>query len=174
MPGPSQRSELARYSCQIWRRHFANADWFQTLEDTAFETLAGRTLVVREFWLESTLGEVQCEVRFLTEEEANWNGRPFAQQAYLCLDFVLTDVDREGLRARLAKQNDFSDPTDVDDLIEYAIAVELETFCDIVIFLSNVAFCGVLGSEAKTVSAADRVLVRSHRGQTGLPRSADD
>lgn len=90
------------------------------------------------------------------------------------MDFVLRNTDEAGLRAQLEAQNDFSDPSDIVELAEYAKVSLLEMFCDIIIFLSNVAYCGVLGSELKSVSIADRVLVRSNRGHIGLPRSVDN
>lgn len=174
MSKASNSGELARYSCQIWRRHFANADWFQELEDAAFEALLGRVFEVRSFWPETSLGEVQCEIRPLTDEEAKSNGRTFARETYVCLDFVLKNANKTELRKQLLEQNDHLDRIDVDELVEYAIASELESFCDVIMFLVNVTFCGVFGLESATVSVSGDILVHSHAGQVRLPRSGDE
>lgn len=87
---------------------------------------------------------------------------------------LFLEMQTKKLKRQLLEQNDHIDRVDIDDLVEYAIASELESFCDVIMFLANVTFCGVFGLESATVSVSGITLVQSHAGQVRLPRSGDD
>lgn len=168
-------AEIARYSCQMWIRHFSNADWFQELEDAACAELSERIFDITEFWPESHLGKVRCEFRSLTDDEAAWNGRGFAQRTYVALDFLLMDFREEAFRSSLVEGNMHrSDDLDIDTLLKYGIAYQLEMFCEVLIFLANVAFCGVLGVSLKQISVSGETLLQGKAIQAGLPRSKEE
>lgn len=170
----SQIGAIASYSCQFWRNHFLNVGWFQTLENAAISVISDRIFDVQRFMPDSSLQTVLSRVRTLTPEEASLNGRTFAQETFCCIEFSLLEADLEAIRHFAITDEAVRESIHPDLFVAHSVMAELETFCDIILFLVNLTFCGVFQCENKQLRFGDR-LESDHRPAIfGLPRSKHD
>lgn len=163
-----QEAVIARYSCPMWRGHFLNVPWFQALEDAACAELSGRVFDPREYIPESSLRSIRCVFRPLTDAEVATNGRYWSKRTHTCLEFLLEEADFDTLRS-LYESQAIQDDLSIDDFVSYSASSELENFCDMILFLLNIAYCGALKIDSKSVWFGDHETTSYHMAILSLP-----
>lgn len=164
---------IAQYSVQIWRSHFHNCAWVQTLEDSACDALDGRFYTVSDYMTDTHLLTVRSNIRPLTPLEAKENGRTFAEDAFLAIDFQVISADMAGALNEAQETDKDNRQMDPEDLVPWMICLSLERFSNIILFISNICFFNCLTLSSPFLSMGDDRFPAEENWCFGIDRSGE-
>ena len=156
--------------CSAWRP--MAAEWYDAVLKSAFAELHGRKFNVGEI-MASPLQEVSCKIRPLTQSEIEVNGRKFAKRMFSAIDFSLISYDEDLMREQITSSNEAMSGDEVDRVVLYAVGHEMERFCESILFLLNLAHCGVLATEGTRVSVGTMIVSQGSYHLQPVDCSAD-
>jgi hypothetical protein len=144
-----------RHNVQFLRYPFQQNKWHRQLLNSACDSIDGRIFNVTEFWPDSPLLKVGCRIRRLNSFELKQNGRPFADRTHQILEFSVLDFDLSKSWEFLSSNNEFKNDDKIEEILRWSPIINAETFSNIIIFLINLTFCRVFGTESWTATIGE-------------------